>query len=142
MSEAAWRDLERVYAELDAELVKLGPVCRRSGACCRFARSGHELWTTSLEYEYLRARTGLAKASREQIERGTCPFLEGGRCGVREHRMLGCRVYFCDPRYEPHMAGVYEKFHTRVKDVLRRHGLPYSYFRFLDRVREDPAFTS
>lgn len=134
MSEAAFADLERLYADLADELRTLGPGCRQRGDCCRFARSGHELWTTPLEFEYLRARTGFAGADPEQARQGVCPFLKNGTCGVRDHRMLGCRIYFCDPGYASRMPDVYEKFHARVKEVLRRHGLAYEYFRFLDRV--------
>lgn len=141
MNEAAFADLEGVYEDLDAEIARRGPVCRTSGVCCRFAQSGHRLYTTPLEYEYLRARTGFAGARREQAEAGVCPFLTEGRCGVRQHRMLGCRVYFCDPAYADAMPDVYERFHSRVRDVMRAHGLAYDYFNYLDRIGGELATT-
>lgn len=137
MNEAAFRELEAIYRELEVDLRRLSPVCRQSSKCCRFASAGHQLWTTPIEYEYLRARTGFRGADRTLLEQGTCPFLRDGTCGVRDDRMLGCRIYFCDPAYAPHMAALYEKYHARVKEAMRRHGLPYAYFNYLERVTGD-----
>ncbi len=136
MRGAAFEALEAVYRDLAAELARLGPECWSSGNCCRFEKAGHRLYTTPLELEYLRAKTGFRGADRGKLAEGSCPFLREGRCGVRDHRMLGCRIYYCDPRYAPHMAGVYERFHARVKEVMREHGVPYEYFDYLGRMRE------
>src|SRR4029078_813190 len=38
------------------------------------------------------------------IDDAGCPFQVNGLCTARERRPLGCRVYYCDPRY----AGVGE----------------------------------
>jgi Fe-S-cluster containining protein len=139
VTEAAFGELESVYADLEAELRRLAPICRTSGECCRFVKSGHRLFTTPLELDYLRARAGFAGARAERVAEGVCPFLRDGRCGVRDHRMLGCRVYFCDPRYASDMPRVYEAFHGRVKDVMRRHGIAYAYFDFLSRIGTELA---
>ena len=56
--DAAFRDLESVYAELEADLAALGPRCQLSGRCCRFREYGHQLWTTRLELEYLLSKEG------------------------------------------------------------------------------------
>jgi Fe-S-cluster containining protein len=139
MYEAAFRDLEKVYRELAAELRRLEPTCWGRGVCCHFKKAGHRLYTTPLEYEYLRAKTGFAEPDLDLLASGTCPFLKQGRCGVREHRMLGCRAYYCDPAFQKHQTQVYEGFHDRVKDVMREHGIPYEYFDFLERARADLA---
>jgi Fe-S-cluster containining protein len=128
--EAAFRELETVYADLERELSELGPVCRTSGRCCRFRESGHELWTTGLEFEYLRAHRGLPEARREDV----CPYLKDGLCSVRDHRMLGCRIYFCDPSYAQAMGPLYERYHRRIKDIHRREGIPYEYGELLSRL--------
>jgi Fe-S-cluster containining protein len=127
----AYRDLEAVYADLDAELARLRPACQASGRCCRFREHGHQLWTTRLEIDYLVESEGLPTS----IPDGACPYQKGGLCGVRDHRMLGCRVYFCDPAYKPHMAAIYEKYHRLIRDLHSRHGLPYHYFEVLEGLR-------
>ncbi len=130
-SEASYRELEEVYIELQSELDALRPLCRRSSRCCRFKEHGHQLWTTGLELQYLLDHEGPPEALRD----GTCPYLEDGLCGVRDHRMLGCRIYFCDPAYESRMGPLYEKYHARIKELHVRHGIPYRYSEFLGEIR-------
>jgi hypothetical protein len=128
--EEAYRELEAIYADLDQELGRLGPVCGRSGRCCRFREHGHELWTTRLEWEYLVDRAGPPPAGPE----GSCPYLQGGLCGVRDHRMLGCRIYFCDPSYAGAMGPLYERCHRRIRDLHVRAELPYRYSELLSTL--------
>jgi Fe-S-cluster containining protein len=123
-----WNELEGIYADLERELATLRPLCQRSSRCCRFKEYGHQLWTTQAELDYLVEHEGLPAAPAPE---GTCPYLKDGLCGVRDHRMLGCRIYFCDPGYATAMAPLYEKYHARIKELHRRHGLPYEYAEFL-----------
>ncbi|HXG62682.1 MAG TPA: hypothetical protein VNO22_15035 [Planctomycetota bacterium] len=128
---AAFRELEEIYRDLDRELAALRPRCELSGRCCRFREFGHELWTTPIEFEYL-----LRHAPRPSPRpEGVCPFLQGGLCGVRPYRMLGCRIFFCDAGYAPAMGPLYERYHARIRDLHRRHGVPYRYFEFLSAAR-------
>ena len=126
-----WGELEGIYADLDVELAALRPLCRRSGRCCKFKEFGHQLWTTQVELDYLIGREGLPAGSPSG---GACPYLKDGLCGVRDHRMLGCRIYFCDSGYESAMGPLYEKYHARIKDLHRRRGLPYEYGEFLSAL--------
>jgi Fe-S-cluster containining protein len=126
-----WKELEGIYADLDRELAVLRPLCQRSGRCCRFKEFGHQLWTTAVELDYLIEREGLP-APNAATE--VCPYLKDGLCGVRDHRMLGCRIYFCDAGYKDAMGPLYEKYHARIKELQRRHGLPYEYGEFLAAV--------
>ena len=128
----AWSELEGIYADLERELSALRPLCQRSSRCCRFKEYGHQLWTTSAELDYLLDHERLPAAPA--ADSGTCPYLKDGLCGVRDHRMLGCRIYFCDPSYASAMAPLYEKYHARIKELHRRHGLPYEYVEFLTAV--------
>ena len=127
----AVRELEEVYADLEKELERRRPVCNLSGRCCRFGESGQQLWATQLEIDHLVEREGLPGS----VPDGLCPYLRDGRCGVRGNRMLGCRVYFCDPAYAPHMSDVYERHHARIREIHRRRGLPYAYTEFLSEMR-------
>ena len=137
-----WRDLEAIYADLDRELSGLRPVCWASGRCCRFKEFGHQLWTTGVELDYLLERQGPPPPASAQD--GTCPYLRQGFCSVRDSRMLGCRIFFCDTSYAPLMGPLYEKYHARIKDLHQRHGEPYRYgelLALLKERRERPAAT-
>jgi len=129
-----WSELEGIYADLDRELAVLRPLCQRSGRCCKFKEFGHQLWTTRVELDYLVEREGLPATGSG--EGGVCPYLKDGLCGVRDHRMLGCRIYFCDAGYAGAMAPLYEKYHARIKELHLRHGLPYEYSEFLSTIAQ------
>lgn len=129
-----WRELEVLYGDLDRELAELRPLCQSSGRCCRFKAFGHQLWTTRLELDYLVAHQGLPEGPPR--EEGTCPYLKDGLCSVRDHRMLGCRIYFCDPSYAGAMGPLYEKYHARIKELHRRHQVEYRYGELLASLRE------
>ncbi len=131
--EEAFRELEGVYAALERELAVLRPRCELSGRCCRFKDFDHQLWTTGLELDYLLAH----EAPPGKAEPGVCPYLREGRCGAREHRMLGCRIFFCDPGYKDAMGPLYERFHREVKEIHRRHGIEYRYGELLSQLRGD-----
>ena len=133
LSEAASRDLEALYADLERELAELRPLCRQSSRCCKFKEFGHQLWTTQLEIDYLVEHEGLPRDLAPAGE-GVCPYLRDGLCGVRDHRMLGCRIYFCDAGYAGAMGPLYEKYHARIKELHRRHDLPYEYGEFLTTI--------
>jgi Fe-S-cluster containining protein len=126
------KELEGLYADLDRELAVLRPACQRSGRCCRFKEFGHQLWTTAVELDYLIEHEGLPAPNASAEE--ACPYLKDGLCGVRDHRMLGCRIYFCDAGYKDAMGPLYEKYHARIKELHRRHGLPYEYGEFLAAI--------
>lgn len=133
--DAALGELSEIYGELDRELSRRGPRCGLSGRCCRFREYGHELWTTPLELEYLLRHTPIPPSRPD----GTCPFLRGNLCGARDHRMLGCRIYYCDPAHSPEMGPLYERYHARIRDLHRRCGVPYRYFEFLSGIASLPA---
>lgn len=134
-TDAVWSELREIYNDLDLELGSLRPLCQRSGRCCRFRDFGHQLWTTRLELDYLVLHEGLPAAAAG-ARTGVCPYLKDGLCGVRDHRMLGCRIYFCDPGYASAMGPLYEKYHARIKELHRRHGIPYRYAELEDALAQ------
>ena len=123
----AYRKLETIYADLGVELDRLRPRCELSGRCCKFKAYDHQLWTTPLEIDYLIENVGLP----ERVDHALCPYLEEGKCSVRAHRMLGCRIFFCDPDYESDMGPIYEKYHEKVKALHREAGVDYRYVEFV-----------
>lgn len=132
--EAALADLERLYADLDAELPRYRFTCAASGACCDFDAYGHRLYASTLEAEWFFRH---APAQRANDNPRHCPAWGADRlCKARAGRMLGCRTYFCGPYPAGLPQDVHEPFHARVKALHERHGIPYAYRDVLDWAAE------
>jgi hypothetical protein len=118
--------LHALYAELDAEVARLGPRCELSGRCCRFDEYGHTLFVSAPEAALLLDE---APSPSRPLDLGaSCPWQDGaGRCSARSARPLGCRVYYCDPSYQPHAATLSEAFIGRLKRLVDEHGLSWNY---------------
>jgi hypothetical protein len=115
-----------LYAELDAEVAALAPVCELSGRCCRFAEYDHTLFLSAPEAELL--LTDAPPPVRPLDEGSSCPWQdERGRCQARAARPLGCRVFFCDPVYLPVAPGLSERYLERVKQLTDAHDFPWNY---------------
>ncbi|MBN2489977.1 MAG: hypothetical protein JXQ29_03895 [Planctomycetes bacterium] len=136
---AAERRLRALYRRVDRQVAAAGPVCTRSGRCCDFARSGLTLFATALETDLVLA----AHAPPAPERAGACPFQRHGLCTMRALRPLGCRVYFCDPRYlATAMSGIAESAQRALRQIHEEHGVPYRYAPFLEllaRPRPAPA---
>lgn len=121
-------ELRALYAELDAEVSRLGPVCQLSGRCCRFREYGHTLFVSTPEIQFLLNEAPAPQRSLDQGE--TCPWQDPlGRCTARQARPLGCRVYFCDQTYDA-ASELSERYIARLKQLAQRHGLPWNYAPF------------
>ena len=125
--EAAFAELEALYAELDRVVERSRSVCLARGLCCRFEEAGHDLFATGLEADFAAARRPDAPPPEAP---GRCPYHVEGRCTAREARPIGCRTYFCDPGGEEALAAVHEEFLGRLRAIERRHGRPRAYARF------------
>jgi Fe-S-cluster containining protein len=123
--ESALQELRGVYARLAAELEPLRRNCDARGICCNFTAHGHRLYVTGLEAAEM-SRSN-EKADVAQAQSGSCPFLRGKLCGIREQRAIGCRIYFCDPTYEAQRNELYEKFLREVRAIEARHGIEHTY---------------
>jgi Fe-S-cluster containining protein len=119
-------ELRTIYTELDQAVSRLGPVCELSGRCCRFKEHGHTLFVSAIEAALL---VDLARAPERPLDSGeTCPWQDHrGHCAARDARPLGCRVYYCDPAYQPAAALLSEEFISRLKELSGRHGQPWNY---------------
>jgi hypothetical protein len=113
-----------IYAEADREVADAGPVCVASGRCCRFKEFGHVLFLSSLEATVLLAG---APDYQAPVSADFCPFQKGTLCTAREPRPLGCRVYFCDPAYQPRSHEITEKYLRRMKELAEAQGIPWRY---------------
>jgi hypothetical protein len=119
-------ELREIYAQLDAEVARLAPVCQLSGRCCRFREYGHTLFLSQPELEYL---LNEAPAPARALDAGdTCPWQDDrARCTARQGRPLGCRVYFCDPAYQGAAPALSERFILQLKSLALRHRVPWRY---------------
>lgn len=118
--------LKALYAELDAEIARAGPVCSLSGRCCRFHEYDHTLFLSSAELALLLDE---APPPCRPLDSGaTCPWQDSqGRCTAREARPLGCRVYFCDPSFEAQAEPLSERFIGRLKQLADSHQQAWHY---------------
>ena len=125
-----------LYAEIDAEVRRLGPKCDLSGRCCRFEEYGHTLFLSAPEAALLVADA--PTPSRPLDDGATCPWQDDrGRCTAREARPIGCRVYFCDPTYEDQAPAVSEAFIARLKALVEDLGLPWNYAPLHRHLRDE-----
>jgi Fe-S-cluster containining protein len=134
--------LRGVYDDLDAEVAALAPVCQISGRCCRFEEYGHTLFVSAPEFALLLADG--PPPGRPMDDGATCPWQdEKGRCSAREARPMGCRVYFCDPKYQPMAPEIAEAGIARLKRLVDDLGLAWDYAPLhvhLRRAAEEGTF--
>lgn len=133
--------VERVYADLAAEVAKRRPVCVVSGRCCRFEDYGHRLFVTTAELAAFvhglesTSRTPAIGASLRAWDGTGCPFQVARLCGVHALRPFGCRVFFCDETATQWQNEAYEVFHARLKRLHEELGLEYFYVEWRQALR-------
>ncbi|MFA6133223.1 MAG: hypothetical protein WC869_04315 [Phycisphaerae bacterium] len=125
--------LRAIYASVDAAVAEASPSCRGCGECCRFERAGHKLYVSIGELALL---AGQPLPSGARAEAGRCPYQVGARCAAREGRALGCRVHFCNPPARGWCEETYERFHTQIRVLHDRLGLPYAYIEMTGALAE------
>lgn len=123
----AFARLEQIYADLEATLAAVRPVCIARGVCCRFEEADHVLYATGLEADY--AASKLPEAPAPEAD-GRCPYHVAGRCTAREGRPLGCRTYYCDPTMLPALEATHERLLGRIREIEEDLGYPVSYAPF------------
>lgn len=127
-------DMAAFYAELDAAVAAHRPTCWNKGACCKFGEYGHKLFVTNVELAYfVRGERG---RWRRPTGEAACPYQSGGMCNAREHRPMGCRVFFCDPAAQHWQNDEYERQLAKLKAIGERHGVDYRYTEWLSGLAE------
>jgi hypothetical protein len=119
-------ELRALYAALDAEIARLGPHCALSGRCCRFVEYDHTLFVSEPEAALLLDEA--PPPSRVLDQGQTCPWQDpAGRCTARAARPLGCRVFYCDPTFQPQAEALSETFIARLKRLVDHYRLAWNY---------------
>lgn len=128
------RALRAFYAELDDDVAARNPVCTNRGLCCRFSHYGHRLYVTDVELAYF--VDGMHDRWQEPDDSGGCPYQIDGHCTARQHRPLGCRVFFCDPASADWQGPLYETYLARLKEIGQQFAIPYRYREWLSALRD------
>ena len=119
-------ELFSLYDALDQAVAAHAPSCALSGRCCRFREYGHTLFLSEPEAVLLVAD---APPPVRPLDAGeSCPWQDRlGRCTARTARPLGCRVFFCDPKFESAALALCETFLSRLKQICEIQGWPWNY---------------
>ncbi|MFO0973202.1 MAG: hypothetical protein U1A27_07175 [Phycisphaerae bacterium] len=126
--------MEQFYAAVDAEVAGHRPVCVNRGACCRFDEYGHRLYVTAVELAYFVARQSVHGLRAVAADDG-CPYQQAGACTARDHRPLGCRVFFCDPATRDWQGPLYERQLAALRQIGDEYDMPYRYVEWRAALR-------
>jgi Fe-S-cluster containining protein len=124
--------MARFYAHVDEAIAGHKPVCINRGACCKFGSFGHKLYVTDVELSYF--VRGQQESWIEPSSDAVCPFQVGGQCTAREHRPLGCRIFFCDPNAKDWQGPEYERLHAELVRIGESSGVRYQYGEWLSAL--------
>ena len=117
-------EIVEIYNKLDNELKILNPGCDTCGTCCHFDVFDHELYASTIEVNYILENVTVPPFHKEQR---ICPFLVDKVCSIREHRTLGCRVFFCNPHYKNVSYEIYNKYYEMIKKIAVRNRFEWHY---------------
>ncbi len=128
------RDIIDIYRKLEAELASIDPGCNACGTCCHFDEFDHTLYASTIEIDYILKNVEVPSFDPDK---NVCPFLTNNHCSIREHRTLGCRVFFCNPHYKETLQEIYEKYYTMIKDLAIDSKADWHYAPMLKLLKEN-----
>ncbi len=126
-------DIIEIYKKLEAELASINPGCNSCGTCCHFDEFNHVLYASTIETNYIRENV---EVPHFDSNKNVCPFLVNNECSIREHRALGCRVFFCNPQYKETLQEIYEKYYTMIKDLAIENEVEWHYAPMMKLLKE------
>ena len=127
-------EIKKIYKKLEAELASINPGCNACGTCCHFDEFGHVLYTSTTETDYIRDNVEIPDFDPDK---NVCPFLVNYECSIREHRALGCRIFFCNPDYKETLQEIYERYHTIIKDLVVSNDVEWQYAPMLKMLKKN-----
>ncbi|MFN3467675.1 MAG: hypothetical protein ACK4WF_08250, partial [Candidatus Brocadiales bacterium] len=71
------------------------------------------------------------------IKKEVCPYLVNNLCAAREHRTLGCRVFFCQKDWQDTSQDLYETYYRKIKGLAMKYQLEWSYAPITKLLREE-----
>jgi len=126
-------DIIEIYKKLEAELAGIKPGCNACGTCCHFGEFDHVLYASTIETDYIRENV---ETPSFDPDKNVCPFLVDNQCTIREHRALGCRVFFCNPDYKEKSQEIYNKYYAMIKDLAIKNQVKWHYAPMLKLLKE------
>ena len=126
--------LKDLYEQVDSELSSVQPECSACGKCCDFETSGHQVWASEIEIEYL--LTNAPAAYPQNLEQGKCPYWRDNKCAAHNFRLLGCRAFHHDKDSQEKCREIYEKYLARIKLIVVNENLRWRYDNFLSAIGE------
>lgn len=129
------RSIEKMFAEVDAEMASCPVACRRCGRCCRFESYDHHLFVTPMELAYLLAEVG-APSESTPILPGSCAYQIKRECSIHSHRVLGCRIFLCDSPKNHAAESPGERWHRALVQLHRANCVPYLYVEWREAIRQ------
>ncbi len=127
-------DIIEIYKKLEDELASINPGCNACGTCCNFDEFGHVLYASTIETDYIRENVEIPDFGPDK---NVCPFLINDQCTIREHRALGCRVFFCNPDHKDTLQAIYEKYYTMIKDLADDNEVEWHYAPMLKLLEKN-----
>ena len=127
-------EIIQIYKKLESELSSINPGCDACGACCHFDEFGHVLYTSTIETDYIKDNVEVPSFDPDK---NVCPFLIDNKCTAREHRALGCRVFFCNPDYKEKSQDIYNKYYTMIKDLADKNQVKWRYAPMLKLLKDN-----
>ena len=126
-----YSELASIYRRLEKELMPINPDCCMCGTCCNFNTFDHILYSSSIEAGFI---TQHVKIPDFDVSNNICPFLKDNQCSIRDYRMLGCRIFYCNAAYQEIAHVLYEKYLQEIKELSKRHSIPWEYLPFLNSL--------
>jgi hypothetical protein len=68
----------------------------------------------------------LGAGVEKSVKKNICPYLENGKCSVRDFRFAGCRIFFCKADSEQ-LNQLSEQAIKKFKTLCEKYDLPYRY---------------
>ena len=119
------------YADLEYRIAAHQPACQCCGQCCQFHRYGHRLFGTSLELCYYLS----AGLPCPPLQVNACPYLLEQKCQIRDYRLLGCRIFHCQPHAQEWQSELMEFALRRLRTMHEQFEVPYVYADWMDLLR-------
>lgn len=140
LNDNIYSELVIIYRQLEQELTQLNPGCDKCGTCCNFTTFDHVLYASSIEVGFITQHKEVP--DRSNISNNICPFLKDNQCSIRDFRMLGCRVFYCNAHYQEISHDVYEKYYRMIRDLSIKYNVQWKYSPFLEQLAEFKSISS
>ena len=140
-----YSEVERIYNWLDSKIKPLNNQCAACGKCCNFESFGHKLFVTTPELLYFSRNVKNAKPMLTQ----SCPYLENGKCSVRNYRFAECRIFFCKSARGCLTAAdkdlqnkLSEQALEKFKSLCNKFNFPYRYIDLMTALNNSELLQS